>query len=98
MSLLVNLCSTNTAELKNFLSSFYKRDVDIAEGAGLWFQEYSDPLESADLISAVMDNSDKYHIVMYLQPGHGKLTKITEENYNDIIKGLYIRYYCESSF
>lgn len=98
MSLSVNLWSTNSTELKNFLSSFYQHDVKISDSVGPWFHEYSDPLESADLISALMDNSDKFDIVMYLQAEEGGMTRITEANYNEIIKALYIKYYSEASF
>ncbi|MDD4495730.1 MAG: hypothetical protein PHV32_15570 [Eubacteriales bacterium] len=95
MSLSVNLWSTSAIELENFLKSFYDLNESITGGAKQWFHEYPSPLESVDMISAVMDNSDKYQIVMYLQFGSGDLFRITNENYNDVIKGLYMHYYHE---
>jgi len=93
MSVSVNMWSTSCGEIKRFLEAFYEREINIDEDTGQWFCDYGNPLESADIISAVMDNSHKFDIVLYIQVNKGNLFRITEENFNDVIKGLFILYY-----
>jgi hypothetical protein len=45
------------------------------------------------MISALMDNFHKYKVAMYIHMENGYLHKITEENYDDVIKGLLELYY-----
>lgn len=93
MSVSVNMWSGIPGELRCFLEKYYEKEVDVNNHTGGWFFECSPPLESVDIISALMDNSEKYDIVMYVQVNNSELYRITEENYNDVIKGLFILFY-----
>ncbi|NMA35050.1 MAG: hypothetical protein GX940_10975 [Clostridiaceae bacterium] len=90
MSLTINLWSRKAGELKRFLSSFYECEVEIADDAEGWFHEYARPVEAVDIISAVIDNSDRFQITMYIQLNDGKLYHVTEENHNDVIKDIFM--------
>lgn len=93
MSVSVNMWSTTCGEIKRFLEAFYEQEMHMDENTGQWFCEFGDPLESADIISAVIDNSHNFNIALYIQVDKGDLYRITEDNFNDVIKGLFILYY-----
>lgn len=93
MSVTVNMWSKKPGELENFLRSFYQTEVKISGDARQWIEEYKNPLKSVDIISALMDNRHKFDIVLYVQVGQEDLYRITEENYNDVIKGIFILFY-----
>jgi hypothetical protein len=67
-------------------------DEDIEQ----WIYIYSRPLEAVDIISAIIDNSDKYQIAICIQLEKGDVHPVTFENHNDIIKGLFCLYYQEA--
>ncbi len=96
MSIAVNLWSKKAGELRSFLESYYDKKVIMDDDVEQWIYVYNKPLESIDLISAVMDNSDKYNIVMFLQIDKCDLHPVTRENYNDIIKGIFTLFYDEA--
>ena len=39
-----------------------------------------------DIISAVIDNSDRFQLSMYIQLHDGRLYRVTEANHNDVIR------------
>jgi len=50
-----------------------------------------------DIISAVIDNNDKYQILIYIQVDEGDIHPITVENHNDVIKGIFYLFYEEKT-
>ncbi len=90
MSLTVNLWSRKEGELKKFLSSYYECEVEIADEAEGWFHEYKKPVDAVDIISAVIDNSDRFQIAMYIQLNDGQLYHVTEANHNDVIRDIFM--------
>ncbi len=95
MAITVSMWSGKEGEIKRFLSSFYQKEVQMDKDIGPWIYIYDKPLEAIDIISAVMDNKDKFQISMYIQVERGDLHPITEENHNDIIKSILYLYYEE---
>ncbi len=93
MSVSISLWSNLQGEIQNFLSSYYQKDFINNEQVNSWTSDFSNPLESIDIISALMDNFHKYKVTMYIHMENGYLHKITDENYNDVIKGLLELYY-----
>ncbi len=93
MSISISLWSTLQGEIQRFLSSYYEKDIQIDEECSSWIHDFLNPLETIDLISALLDNLHKYKVTMYIHMENGYLHKITEENYNDIIKDLIELYY-----
>lgn len=95
MTLLVSLWSRKSGELKRFLEKYYLKKIDMDEDVDKWIYVYRKPLEAVDLISAVTDNSDRYEIDIYIQLGEGEICHVTDENHNDIIKGIFQLFFHE---
>jgi len=93
MPVTISLWSTKQGEIRSFLESYYQKDNQCEEYSRRWIGEFFNPLDSIDMISALMDNCDRYNIVMYLHMENGYLHKIVESDYNDVIKGLIGIYY-----
>lgn len=93
MSISISFWSKEQGEIKRFLSRFYGYNIKIEDNCRHWIKEFNDPLESIDIISTLMDNSDQYQIVMYIHMQDGILYKIDKKNYNDVIRGFYILFY-----
>lgn len=93
MSVTISLWSTEQGEIRRFLNSYYEKDYQSEEFSRRWLGEFCNPMDSIDMISALMDNIESFGITMYIHMENGYLHKITENNYNDIIKGLISIYY-----
>ncbi|ACL76508.1 hypothetical protein [Ruminiclostridium cellulolyticum] len=93
MSITISLWSTKQGELNRFLYSFYGKDMEVDYSLRRWAQDFYMPLDSVDMICALMDNSEKYDVSMYIHMENGYLHKITDSNYEDVIKGLFEIYY-----
>jgi len=93
MSISISLWSIVQGEIRRFLNSYYEKDVLIEDYSRSWVEDFINPLESIDMISALMDNTHNYNIAMYIHMENGYLHRITNENYNDVIKGLIKMYY-----
>ncbi|MCX8131639.1 MAG: hypothetical protein N3I35_16290 [Clostridia bacterium] len=96
MSIAVNLWSKRTGEIKRFLESYYEKNIIMDDDVDQWIYIYNKPLDAIDMISAVMDNNDKYEICMCIQVDKGDLHPVTYENHNDIIKGILYLFYTEN--
>ncbi len=96
MAVLVNLWSRRMGEIKRFLEKYYEKDINMDEEVEQWIYIYSKPLDAIDIISAVIDNNDKYQINVCIQVDKGDIHPVTYENHNDIIKGLLYVYYEEA--
>lgn len=92
MAVSISLWSGKEGEIKRFLHSYYQNDVTNS-CTNRWIEQFYKPLETIDIISALMDNSEYYDVAMYIHMENGYLYKITKENYNDVIKGLLGIYY-----
>lgn len=97
MSITVTLWSGKPGEIREFMEKFYQKDVKMEEGVDQWIYVYRKPLDAIDIISTVMDNNYKYNINVCLQVNDCDLHPVTNENYNDIIKGLFYLFYEEAS-
>lgn len=96
MAVLLSLWSRKNGEIKRFLDRFYEKDVKLDEDVDRWMYVYNKPLDAVDMISTVMDNSDKYQIGVCIQIDRGDVHTVTAENLNDIIKGIFCLFYEES--
>lgn len=95
MSLTVNLWSLKEGELKRFLESYYENEIQLLNEDG-WICEYIRPVEAVDIISAAIDNNDKYQIVICIQIDGGQLFHVTPDNMNEIIKDIFLLFYNEN--
>lgn len=93
MSISVSLWSRKEGEIKRFLQRYYEKDVFLEEDVEKWIYVYNNPLDSVDIISAVVDNNHQYQISMCIQLNDGEPHIITEDNHNDIIKDIFELFY-----
>lgn len=87
----VNLFGRTSKELERFLSSFYNTSVELNNELS-WKHKYKNPIEITDIIGAFIDNSDKFHISMWICLDNNIYINITEKNADYIIKYLYERF------
>lgn len=95
MSISVSLWSRKEGEIKRFLQRYYEKEVFLDEDVEKWIYVYNKPLDSVDIISAVVDNNDQYQISMCIQLNDGDPHLITENNHNDVIKDIFELFYRE---
>ncbi len=95
MDVSVNLWSKKPGEIKKFLERYYQKSISMDDDVDQWIYIYRKPLDCIDIISALMDNNDKYQISMYIQIDKGDIHLVTNENHNDIIKGVFDLFYEE---
>ena len=100
MSVTLSIWSTKQGEIRRFLHSFYQEDFENEDNSRRWVRDFINPMDSIDMISALMDNIEYFDVTLYIHMENGFLHKITESNYNDVIRGLIGIYYfplnCES--
>ena len=89
----ITLLSKKPSELNNFLSRYFDKKVDVAEGAFMWSCIYKEPLASVSLISTLIDNNEKFKIDALISIEHLDSIKVSEENIDDLIKLMYFKYY-----
>ena len=96
MSITVNLWSKKNGDIKRFLEKYYNKEVTVDEDVDRWIYIYRKPVDAVDIISAVIDNNDKYGIGICIQVNEGDMHPITVENHNDVIKGIFYLFYDEN--
>lgn len=97
MNITVNLWARKDGEIKRFLECFYERNIDLSEEIKVWSCEYCKPLESIDIISALMDNIDSFHIKILIQINKGQYHVVTTNNHNEIIRDIFYLFYHEKA-
>jgi len=95
MAITVTMWSGKIGDIKKFLDKYYGKNVKIDGDVDQWIYVYNKPLEAIDIISAIMDNNDKYSISLCIQIDKGDIHPVTYENHNDIIKGILYLFYEE---
>jgi hypothetical protein len=96
MGISVNLWSNKVGEIKQFLDSYYQKNIKMDEDVGHWINVYDKPLDAVDIISVIMDNKERYDISLCIQVETCDVHQVTFENHNDIIKGIFDLYYMET--
>jgi hypothetical protein len=95
MSIVVSLWSRKYGEIRRFLKSYYEKNISMDEDVEQWMYVYNKPIDAVDIISAVIDNNDRYEINVYIQVDKGDIHSVTLENHNDIIRSIVYLYYEE---
>ncbi len=93
-SITVCVWTKTEGEIKKFLERYYEEeeihiDCDVDE----WNYVYGNPIESVDIISALMDNRYEFDLNVGVRVNEEDLYHITDENYNDVIKGMFNLFY-----
>lgn len=89
MNAIVKLYSTKSGEILKFLQHFFK-DISSIDDDLLWQKNYKNPIEIADIISALLEND--YDINMWISLDKDVFINVTEHNADDIIRYLFERY------
>ncbi len=97
MSITINLWSEKNGELKRFLDCYYEREGVIDNDVERWIYVCRKPLDAVDIISALIDNNDRYQIGMGIQVNEECLHPVTAENHNDVIRGMFQLFYEQSA-
>ena len=84
----LNLYCKDQTELSTFLERFYNKKFENS----IENITFENPIEMVDLISAIIDNNDRYNISAWINLDEDIFIKISNSNLNDIIKYLYERY------
>ena len=95
MMAIVKLYSNKSGEINRFLEHFYEKsssNIDNIEDDLLWQKEYENPIEIADIISALIENQEDYKINMWISLDKNMLINVTHNNADDVIRYLYERY------
>lgn len=91
MSAIVDIYSENSNEIKNFIDKFYDDNFDIENNLEYKII-FENPVAASDIISAFIDNNDKYDIHMWLSLDKDIFINVTEHNADKIIRYLFERY------
>lgn len=87
----VSLYSTEKGEIKNFLNSFYNKEIKI-ENDLKWNAEFEDPIEMNNMIGTFIENNDRYKINMWISLDKGVYINVTDHNADKIIRYIYERF------
>ncbi len=89
MNAIVKLYSTKNGEILKFLQHFC-RNINSIDDDLLWQKDYENPIEIADIISALLEND--YDINMWISLDKDVFINVTKNNADDIIRYLFERY------
>lgn len=87
----VNLYSTKSGEIKNFLETFFEVPITLEDNLS-WTKKYNNPIEIVDIIGSFIDNNYKYNIGMWISLDPGILINITDYNADLIIRYMFERF------
>lgn len=91
MSAIIDIYSEKHNEIKNFIDKFYENDINC-ENTLEYKVTFENPIKASDIISAFIDNNDKFDIHMWLSLDENVFINITEHNADKIIRYLFERY------
>lgn len=87
----VNLYSTKSGEIKNFLETFLEVPITLEDNLS-WTKKYNNPIEIVDIIGSFIDNNYKYNIGMWISLDPEILINITDYNADLIIRYMFERF------
>ncbi len=91
MSTIVDIYSQTSNEIKSFLDKFYNTNTNLDSNLK-WEITYNNPTEMADIISAYIDNEEKFKINMWISLDKDFFINVTRHNADKIIRYLFERY------
>lgn len=86
----VNLFSKNT-DLQNFLHLFYNKNIKL-DDENFFEKFFQNPVDMIELISTIVDNSDKFNIGIWICIDKDIFINITNSNLDKVIKYFFERY------
>ena len=91
MEYTVKIYSEVEGEIEKFLKLFYKDNFEISNKL-FWKKSFDNPINSIDIISAFIDNKDKFNANLWTSLDKDVFICVTENNINDLIKYIYERF------
>lgn len=93
MSVILNLASKDEGSLKLFLDSFFEIDSKLDNDVIEWVNVFNKPLEAIDMMTAAMDNKEKYKIRLRISIDPELFVDVNQDNIDDIVKYMLFRFY-----
>lgn len=87
----LNLYSENENEIKKFLEKYYSKNFELSNDL-FYNKEFDNPIDMIEIVSCLIDNSDKYNIAPWINLDDDVYIFITDNNLNNVIKYLFERY------
>ena len=87
----IKLYSPEIGEIDKFLSSFFSKKIYL-ENKLKYSISFDNPIEMIDLITAFIENNDKYKINMWLSLDKDIYINVTEYNADKIVRYIYERF------
>lgn len=91
MAYTVKIYSEIEGEIEKFLNLFYKNDFNLSNKL-FWKKDFDTPLQAIDILSAFIDNKDKFNANLWASLDKDVFICVTENNINDLIKYIYERF------
>ena len=85
------LYSDKSNEINNFLNKFYSTKSDHGKSKS-WKKEFPNPVEITEFIAAFADNTHCFDLTMWISLDKDVYIKVSQSNYNTIIRYLFERY------
>ena len=87
----INLYSTKEGEIKNFLTSFYNKQI-LLDNSLKYNISFENPVEMTDMIGTFIENNGRYQINMWISFDKHVYINVTEHNADKIIRYIYERF------
>ena len=84
----INLYSTQEGEIQNFLNSFYNKPISLNNNLKHQIL-FDNPVEMVDIISAIIDNKEKYNLNLWISLDKNIYINVTPYNYENLINLAY---------
>ena len=91
MSAIATIYSAKPNEIKNFIDKFYNDNMAVPNDLEYEIT-FKNPVELSDIISAFIDNNDKFKINLWVSFDKDFFINVTDYNANKIIRYLFERY------
>ena len=88
----INLVSEKKDAINDFLTKFFEKDMLTDSFTTEWSYILPDPLDSINIISAVMDNSLENTLEIWVSFDPNVFIKVKPDNYDEIIKYILERF------
>lgn len=91
MAYTIKIYSEKEGEIEKFLRLFYQNNFELSDKL-FWKKEFDDPAKIIDIISAFIDNKDKFNANIWTSLDKDVFICVTENNINELIKYIYERF------
>lgn len=91
MAYTVKIYSEIEGEIEKFLNLFYEDNYQIADKL-FWKKDFKDATKIIDILSAFIDNKDKFNANIWTSLDKDVFICVTENNINELIKYIYERF------